>query len=232
MNGSRESITLKMIYLLSFLTNLFPPCSQNLLFHLSSTFVWISTSSVKQPCVHNCVRFFETPWTAAPQAPPSIGFSRQEYWSGGPLPSPWKYTILCLIRSYSELWGFPGGSDGKESTFQCRRLRLDPWVWKIPWRREWQPTPVFLPGESHGQRSLVGYSPWGAKESEWLINTWNYRDPLGHHQTTPWLQAWSESTHLALTQTFSNIGLRMLTILKIWVTFREFLFMKAISMMC
>ena len=41
-----------------------------------------------------------------------------------------------------------------------------PWVGKIPWRREWQPTPVFLPGESHGQRRLVGYSPWGCKESD------------------------------------------------------------------
>ena len=39
---------------------------------------------------------------------------------------------------------------------------FDPWVRKIPWRREWPPTPVFLPGESHGQRSLVG--PWGCKE--------------------------------------------------------------------
>ena len=41
---------------------------------------------------------------------------------------------------------------------------MDPWVGKIPWRREWLPTPVFLPGEVHGQRSLVGYSPWGHKE--------------------------------------------------------------------
>ena len=41
---------------------------------------------------------------------------------------------------------------------------FDPWVRKIPWRRAWQPTPVFLPGESHGQRSLVGYSPWDHKE--------------------------------------------------------------------
>ena len=49
---------------------------------------------------------------------------------------------------------------------QCRRCRLDPWVRKIPWRRKWQPTPVFLPGESHGWRSLVGYSPWGHKESD------------------------------------------------------------------
>ena len=44
-----------------------------------------------------------------------------------------------------------------------KRLTLDPWVGKIPWRKAWQPTPVFLPGESHGQRSLLGYSPWGAK---------------------------------------------------------------------
>ena len=43
---------------------------------------------------------------------------------------------------------------------------FDTWVRKIPWRRKWQPTPVFLPGESHGQRSLVGYSPWGDKESD------------------------------------------------------------------
>ena len=41
---------------------------------------------------------------------------------------------------------------------------IDPWVGKIPWRRKWQPTPVFLPGESHGQRSLVGYNPWGCTE--------------------------------------------------------------------
>ena len=60
--------------------------------------------------------------------------------------------------------GFPGGSDGKESCLQCRRPGFDPWVGKIPWRREWQPTPVFLPEESHGQRSLAGYSPWDHKQ--------------------------------------------------------------------
>ena len=49
---------------------------------------------------------------------------------------------------------------------QCRRPRFDPWVGKISWRRKWQPTPVFLPGESQGQRSLVGYSPWGRKASD------------------------------------------------------------------
>ena len=45
------------------------------------------------------------------------------------------------------------------------RPEFDPWMGKIPWRREWPPTPVFLPGEFHGQRSLVGYSPWGCRES-------------------------------------------------------------------
>jgi len=58
--------------------------------------------------------------------------------------------------------GFPRVSSGKKSTCQCRRSRrsgFDPWVEKIPWRRVWQPTPVFLPGKFHGQRSLEGYSP-------------------------------------------------------------------------
>ena len=49
---------------------------------------------------------------------------------------------------------------------QCRRPGFNSWVGKIPWRRKWQPTPVFLPGESHGQRSLVGYSPCSCKESD------------------------------------------------------------------
>ena len=47
-----------------------------------------------------------------------------------------------------------------------RRPRFNPWVGKITWRRKWQPSPVFLPGESHGRRSLVGYSPQGRKESD------------------------------------------------------------------
>ena len=59
---------------------------------------------------------------------------------------------------------FPGGASGKEPACQCERHKMhefefDPRVGKIPWKRAWKPTPVFLPGESHGQRSLVGYSP-------------------------------------------------------------------------
>ena len=53
-----------------------------------------------------------------------------------------------------------------KNLLEYRRPGFNPWVGKIPWRRTWQPTPVFLPGESHGQRSLVGYSPWGHKESD------------------------------------------------------------------
>ena len=66
---------------------------------------------------------------------------------------------VCLRNSYGLCWWF----SGKESTCQCRIYRFDLWVRKSPWRRKWQPTPVFLPGKSHQQRSLVGYSPWGCK---------------------------------------------------------------------
>ena len=62
--------------------------------------------------------------------------------------------------------GFPGGSEVKASACKAVRPRFAPWVGKIPWRRKWQSTPVFLPGESHGERSLVGYGPWGCKESD------------------------------------------------------------------
>ena len=65
--------------------------------------------------------------------------------------------------------GFPGGATGNKPACQCRRCkrrRFDPWVRKIPWRRKWQPTPAFLPGESQGQRSPAGYSPGGHTESD------------------------------------------------------------------
>ena len=64
--------------------------------------------------------------------------------------------------------GLPTWLSGKESACQCRRHKrcwLDSWVGKIPWRREWWPTPGSLPAESHGQRSSAGYSPWGSKRT-------------------------------------------------------------------
>ena len=71
----------------------------------------------------------------------------------------------CEISSTNRNQGFPGGISGKESACQCRRCkRFDPWVGKMPWRRKWQPIPVFSPGKSHGQRSLWGYNLWGQKK--------------------------------------------------------------------
>ena len=62
------------------------------------------------------------------------------------------------------LTGHPSWLSGKEPACQCKRHRFDPWVSEFPWRRKWQPTPVFFPGKSHRRgRSLVGYSPWGCK---------------------------------------------------------------------
>ena len=68
--------------------------------------------------------------------------------------------IYCLLPL------IPTWCSGKESACQCRRhkrLRFDPWVGKIPWKRAWRPTPAFLPGKFHGQRSLTGYSPRGRR---------------------------------------------------------------------
>jgi len=59
---------------------------------------------------------------------------------------------------------FPGGSDGKESASNAGDLVLIPNVAKIPWSIKWQPTLVFLAGEFHGERRLVGYNPWSCKE--------------------------------------------------------------------
>ena len=73
--------------------------------------------------------------------------------------------------------GLPWWLSREGICLRCKRRGFDPCVRKIPWRKEWQPTPVFLPGESHGQRSLAGYSPWDSKESdttEQLTHTHTY----------------------------------------------------------
>ena len=75
-------------------------------------------------------------------------------------------TVLLVTDFNVVHRGFPDGSDGKESACNAGDRSSYPWVGKIPWRREWLPTLVFLPGEFHGQRSLAGYSPWGRKESD------------------------------------------------------------------
>ena len=74
---------------------------------------------------------------------------------------------LCFSLSVQYSVGFQGGASGKEPVCQCgrhKRRGFSPWVGKSPWRRARQPTPALLPGEPHGQRSLVGYGPWGHTE--------------------------------------------------------------------
>ena len=92
-------------------------------------------------------------------------------------PQPSTLHVSSRKHNATKLRGFPSGAGGEEPACQCRRHKRHgfyPWIRKIPWRRKWHPTPVFFPGESHGQRSLAGYSPWslagyspwGRKESD------------------------------------------------------------------
>ena len=95
------------------------------------------------PLQYSCL---ENPWTEEPGGLQSTGSQSQTPLS--------MHTTLSL--------GFSGGASGKESSCQHRRHKrrsFETWVEKIPWKRRWQPTPVFSSGESHGQRSLAGYDP-------------------------------------------------------------------------
>ena len=76
---------------------------------------------------------------------------------------------MYYIENIHMYWNFPCGANREELACQCRRPKrceFNSWVKKIPWRRKGQPTPVFLPGELHGQRSLAGGSLWGRKDSD------------------------------------------------------------------
>ena len=99
------------------------------------------------------------------------------------------------------------GASGKEPTCQCRRCercQFNPWIGQIPWERKLQSTPVFLPGESHGQRSLAGYSPWGHKESNMTEAT---------HLASKLRNIWNQDTEL------SNI---VIQIIKFYLLFQQF----------
>ena len=76
------------------------------------------------------------------------------------------FNFSKYLKKFLFYWVFPGGASGKESAYQCwrrKRCRFHPLVRRIPWRRKWEPAPVSLPGKCLGQRSLMGYSPWGHK---------------------------------------------------------------------
>ena len=136
------------------------------------------------------------------------------------------YTIkvgIIFINIFESLVrGFPDGASGKASACQCSRNKncgFDPWVRKIPWSRKCQPTPVFLPGKSHGQRSLVGYSSWGLKEldtTEGLPYLSLPRTALNYLVLKPFslqvcchLPCWLSLLHLFIVWTLSNSHLSM-----------------------
>ena len=90
------------------------------------------------------------------------------------------HTHISIQQHFETCWGFSGGASGKEFTYQYRRYkrrRFDPWIGEIPWRRKWLSTTVFLPGKSHGQRSLAGYSPWGCTELDTTEHPHTYTRP-------------------------------------------------------
>ena len=82
----------------------------------------------------------------------------------------WKHSKCPRDGQINKMWyshtRLPWWLRWESVCLQCRRPRFKPWVGKIPWRRKWQPTLGLLPGKSHGQRSLVDYSPRGCKESD------------------------------------------------------------------
>ena len=108
-----------------------------------------------------------------------MGFSTQEYWSGLPCLPPGDFPErgiepTSLVSPALAGRFLPLAPPEKPNYIVCYA--------KYSWRRKWQPTPVFLPGESHGQRSLVGYSPRGRKESEWLSDfTFTFMPNIMYH---------------------------------------------------
>ena len=82
------------------------------------------------------------------------------------------FSITFYRKTQTKFWvnpifcGLPWWLRWKRICLQYGRPGFDPWFWKIPWRRDWLPTPVFWPEEFHGQRRLANYSPWGHKESD------------------------------------------------------------------
>ena len=104
----------------------------------------------KEMATHSSILAWRIPWREEPDRLQSMGSQRVRH----------DWTELNWT-----IQGLPWWLSGKGPTCQCRRYGLDPWVEKIPWRRKWQPTSVYLPGESHEERSLVDYSPCGYKGS-------------------------------------------------------------------
>ena len=99
--------------------------------------------------------------------------------------------LFHIFQVFKAHIGLPWWLSGKESACQCRRPRFDPPVRKIPWRRYWQPTPVFLPGKFHEKRNLVVYSPWGRKETDMAEQLKNNNIETYFHEIDDFHLRWS-----------------------------------------
>ena len=108
--------------------------------------VSISVGSISTYSIHHGSKVFENKFQKVPKGKGWICHVQEPFY-----------------KAFTLNWDFPLGSEGKESDCQWRRPGFNPWVRDIPWRRKWWPISIFLPGEPHGQRSLVGYNPWGRK---------------------------------------------------------------------
>ena len=107
---------------------------------------------------------------------------------------------------------------GEESTCQCRWCRFAPWVRKIPWRRKWQPTEVFLPGEFHGQRSLAIYSPWGRTRvgHNLATKTTTYQSPCVRERKKIETSVFLDTSHSVVQHFYTQNGLFSLLLLTVW----------------
>ena len=130
---------------------------------------------------------------------------------------------LGFSPSYTTKW-LPWWLISKESACQCRRQGFDPWVGKISWRRKQQPTPVFLPGKSHGQRSLTACSPWGQKRAarDWVTKQQQDSSTmLGHMVHGFWVLAMREFPFFVqeLLVTFNSYSFLILKFFATWSLF-------------
>ena len=111
----------------------------------------------KGMATHSSILAWRIPWTEEPGRIQCIGWQKSWTW-------------LSNSFTFSYVFRLPWWVIGKEPACWCRRLGFNLWVRKISWRRKWQPILISLLGKSHGQRSLIGHSPWGLKEWTWLSN--------------------------------------------------------------
>ena len=144
----------------------------------------LKVKKVKEVKSLSRVRLFATQWTIAYQAPQSMGFSRQEYWSGVPLPSPFQGLHTCQVCKLTNLerssqYETITISTGKKISDLIYFRHYQTYIC----RRQWHPTLVLLPGKSHGRRSLEGCSPWDRTESDTTEATQQQQQQQCHRWT-------------------------------------------------